>query len=168
MLCKGALSIFRQFFFVRALSFEQTGSFSRAVQARKWRNTVESPASVIKVDNQILVPFPLCSPQKRTISEHLLVFFSFFALELSNSNSFRGKWHIVLYRLQYTLNNKILWSVCWFSGAMFTFSRCGRLSMSTFYRWKEKSQAPLRSLRLFRGCTGKHKQIPLKDFSLSF
>ena len=77
ILCKGALSIFRQFFFVRALSFEQTGSFSRAVQARKWRNTVESPASVIKVDNQILVPFPLCSPQKRTISEHLLVFFSF-------------------------------------------------------------------------------------------
>ena len=77
MLCKEALSIFRQFFFVRALSFEQTGIFLRAVHARKWRNSVESPASVIKVDNQILVPFPLCSPQKRTISEHLLVFFSF-------------------------------------------------------------------------------------------
>ena len=162
MLCKGALSIFRQFFFVRALSFEQTGSFSRAVQARKWRNTVESPASVIKVDNQILVSFPLCSPQA------FACVFQFFVLELSNSNSFRGKWHIVLYRLQYTLNNKILWSVCWFSGAMFTFSRCGRLSVSTSYRWKEKSQAPLRSLRLFRGCTGKHKQIPLTDFSLSF
>ena len=167
MLCKGALSIFRQFFFVRALSFEQTGSFSRAVQARKWRNTVESPASVIRVDNQILVPFPLCSPQKRTISEHLLVFFSFLCSNYLIQIVFEVS-DIVLYRLQCTLNNEILSSVCWFSGTMFTFSRCGRLSMSTFYRWKEKSQAPLRSLRLFRGCTGKHKQIPLKDFSLSF
>lgn len=74
---KGLYQFLDSFFFVRALSFEQTGSFSSAVQARKWRNTVESPASVIKVDNQILVPFPLCSPQKRTISENLLVFFSF-------------------------------------------------------------------------------------------
>ena len=167
MLCKEALSIFRQFFFVRALSFEQTGSFSRAVHARKWRNSVESPASVIKVNNQILVPFPLCSPQKRTISEHLLVFFSFLCSNYLIQIVFEVS-DIVLYRLQCTLNNEILSSVCWFSGAMFTFSRCGRLSMSTFYRWKEKSQAPLRSLRLFRGCTGKHKQIPLKDFSLSF